>query len=176
MSQPNIAAETSILLGVLGLKPGCSREQVRATYAHMCHVWDPERFEDDDTLKEASVQKRAELEYAYQRVNEINPWAGEKRVYKAQVKLEDENASRPQVNPAVATALFPFQVALGAAEMTSRTFFRSGLQLAIGFALLLYLVPSSNKDAARAIETGIIKKLPAPLYEAVRVTEPTEKR
>ena len=68
----NMAEGTTVESGgrnyyeTLGLRPGASLDEIRAAFKDMVKVWHPDRFHDDERLREKAEDKLKEINEAYQ--------------------------------------------------------------------------------------------------------------
>lgn len=55
---------------ILGLNPGASEEEIKEAYKDLIKVWHPDRFSDNERLKEKANEKLKEIILAYKNLTE----------------------------------------------------------------------------------------------------------
>lgn len=69
--QPSVPAATHALdecYRALDLAPGVGIEQIRAAYKELVKVWHPDRFGQDEKLRERATQKLQQINAAYEKL------------------------------------------------------------------------------------------------------------
>ena len=61
-------------IGILGVKPGASREEVNEAYRDLVNVWHPDRFAANPRLQKKAEERLKEINAAYESVRSFNRW------------------------------------------------------------------------------------------------------
>jgi len=58
---------------MLGLAPGATPEEVKTAYRDLAQVWHPDRFPDNERLREKAVRNQQLINEAYEVLRELEP-------------------------------------------------------------------------------------------------------
>ena len=62
------------LYELLGVRPGASRQELKAAYRDLTKVWHPDRFTHDPRLQQKAEEKLKEINKAYEQLTSVKTW------------------------------------------------------------------------------------------------------
>lgn len=97
--------DTTQAYGVLGLAPGATPDEVKTAYRDLVKVWHPDRFSDNERLREKAQRQLQLYNEAYERLRDL-PTAVPAEVAMPSVVTPPDGPRRAQRAPHVKHSLF----------------------------------------------------------------------
>lgn len=97
--------DTTQAYGVLGLAPGATPDEVKTAYRDLVKVWHPDRFSDNERLREKAQRQLQLYNEAYERLRDL-PAAVPAEVAMPSVVTPPDGPRRAQRAPHVKHSLF----------------------------------------------------------------------
>jgi hypothetical protein len=97
--------DTTQAYGVLGLAPGATPDEVKTAYRDLVKVWHPDRFSDNERLREKAQRQLQLYNEAYERLRDL-PAAVPAEVAMPSVVTPPDGLRRAQRAPHVKHSLF----------------------------------------------------------------------
>lgn len=83
------------LYELLGVRPGASRQELKAAYRDLTKVWHPDRFAHDPRLQQKAEEKLKEINKAYEQLTSVKTWLSRMTHSPRSARTVERNQAKP---------------------------------------------------------------------------------